>query len=161
MKATTTGAKRGPKPGTKRAPKDKAAPKKMAQTTLKAKPATKKRPKPDTEDEDDEDPSLHDDSLLSATPPSAKKRKKGPGPMKMGAKPLREIENEAISEAIDASMMLDGAVDSKPKKAKKATEQYQKVSDQQGRETHSWAKIGCSSLSWNTSLKDQIPMLDQ
>ena len=71
--------------------------------------------------------SLHDDSILSATPPSAKKQKKL-APKKLGAKPLREIENEAISEAIDASMMLDGSRDEKPKKGSKATEQYQKVS---------------------------------
>lgn len=47
----------------------------------------------------------------------------------MGSKPLREIENEAISEAIDASMHLNGAdePEPKPKKGSKSTEQYQKV----------------------------------
>lgn len=71
---------------------------------------------------------MHDDTLLSATPPSAKKQKKAPAPKKMGAKPLREIENEAIAEAIDASMNLDGTDEPKPKKGSKSTEQYQKVS---------------------------------
>lgn len=99
----------------------------MSQTTV-----SKKRPKPDSENDDseDEDPSLHDDSLLSNTPPSSKKKKKAPGPKKMGAKPLREVENEAIREAIDASMVFDGADDgpaAKPKKDSKATETYQKL----------------------------------
>ena len=97
----------------------------MSQTTLKP---TKKRPKPGTEDEDSEaDPSLHDNSLLSNTPPSAKRPKKAPGPKKMGAKPLREVENEAIAEAIDASMIVDGADEPKAKKGSKSTETYQKV----------------------------------
>lgn len=105
----------------------------MSQTILKAKSdASKKRPKPDSENEDseEEDPSLHDDSLLSNTPPSAKKQKKAPGPKKIGAKPLREVENEAIREAIDASMVFDGADDepqAKPKKGSKSTETYQKL----------------------------------
>lgn len=102
----------------------------MSQTTLKSTkpPVSNKRPKPDTEDEDSvAEPSLHDDSLLSNTPPSAKKQKKAPGPKKTGARPLREVENEAIKEAIDASMVFDGADDPKPKKSSKATEQYQKV----------------------------------
>ena len=99
-------------------------PKKTSQTTLK--PA-RKRPKPDTEDEDSEgDPSLHDDSLLSNTPPSAKRPQKA-GAKKMGAKPLREVENEAIAEAIDASMMMDGVDEPKAKKGSKSTETYQKV----------------------------------
>ena len=116
-----------PKAALKKAPAPKAAPKKMTQTTLNRKSATKKRPKPDTEDEDEEDPSLHDDRLLSATPPSVKKQKKATDPKRTATKPLREVENEAISEAIDASMVLDGSPDAKPKKSSKATEQYQKV----------------------------------
>lgn len=121
-------AKTDPKPkaAAKKAAAPGAAPKKMSQTTLKS---TKKRPKPDTEDDDSEgDPSLHDDSLLSNTPPSAKRPKKAPGPKKMGAKPLREVENEAIAEAIDASMMMDGVDEPKAKKGSKSTETYQKVS---------------------------------
>ena len=46
----------------------------------------------------------------------------------MASKPLREIENEAINEAIDASMNLDGSDEAKPKKKGKAGEEYQKVS---------------------------------
>ena len=108
----------------------KPAPKKVSQTTLKAKPAaSKKRPKPDTDDEnsDPEYPSQHDDSLLSMTPPSVKKQKKAPGPKKIGAKPLREVENEAIAEAIEASLIYDGSDEPKPKKKSKATETYQKL----------------------------------
>ena len=119
------------KPGPKKAAAPKAAPKKTMQTTLTSKPtASKKRPKMDTEDEDSDSPlhgSLHDDSLLSNTPPSAKKPKKASGPKKMGAKPLREIENEALNEAIDASMHLDDIDESEPSKKGKSTEQYQKV----------------------------------
>lgn len=119
------------KPAPKKAAATKVAPKKTSQTTLKMKPAaSKKRPRPDTEDEDEDsasDVSLHDNSLLSNTPPSAKKQKKAPAPKKTGAKPLREIENEAIAEAIDASMNLDGIDEPNPKKGSKATEQYQKV----------------------------------
>ena len=127
MPKTDAKSKAEPKP--KAAPKKAgaalAAPKKMSQTTLKP---TKKRPKPDTEDEDSEaDPSLHDDSLLSNTPPSAKRPKKASGSKKMGAKPLREVENEAIAEAIDASLMMDGVDQPKAKKGSKSTETYQKV----------------------------------
>ncbi|KAK4695791.1 DNA topoisomerase II, partial [Lecanoromycetidae sp. Uapishka_2] len=126
-------AKPAPKVASKKTAAPKAVPKKMSQTTLKAKPAaSKKRPKPDSEndDSDDENPSLHDNSLLSNTPPSSKKQKKAPRAKKMGAKPLREVENEAIREAIDASMVFDGAddePDAKPKKGSKATETYQKL----------------------------------
>lgn len=106
-----------------------AAPKKMVQTTLKAskpatKPASKKRPKPDSDDEDppsDIDSLLHDDaSLLSNTPPSSKKQKKAPA-KKGGGKPLADINNE--------SMGLDSPTAPKPKaKGKKdATDQYQKL----------------------------------
>ena len=45
----------------------------------------------------------------------------------MGAKPLREVENEAIAEAIESSMMMDGTDEPKPKKGSKSTETYQKV----------------------------------
>ncbi|KAI4196820.1 MAG: hypothetical protein LQ350_006333 [Teloschistes chrysophthalmus] len=101
----------------------KAAPSKLLQTTLKPKKtaATKKRPKPDTEDDDSasERPSLHDDSLLSVTPPKAKKQKKAPAPKKSDAKPLQEVQNEANG--------FDGADDAKPKKGSKSTETYQKL----------------------------------
>ncbi|KAI4171577.1 MAG: hypothetical protein LQ343_004169 [Gyalolechia ehrenbergii] len=111
-----------PKPAPKKAAATKATPPKMAQTTLKPKkaPTSKKRPKPDSEDEDpDPEPSMHDDSLLSATPPSAKKQKKAPAPKKKATKPLQEVENEAMG--------FDGAEDSKPKKGSKSTETYQKL----------------------------------
>ena len=101
----------------------KVAPKKMSQTTLKSKKpvVSRKRPKPDFEEEDSisERLSLHDESLLSATPPSAKKQKKAPAPKKLSAKPLQEVENEAMG--------FDGTQDPKPKKGSKSTETYQKV----------------------------------
>jgi DNA topoisomerase II len=90
----------------------KAVSKKMVQTTLKAKPAPKKRPKPDSDDESNDDIS-QDGSNLSNTPPSAKKQKKGPGPKKQGGKPLQPVENESMSG---------------PKsKETSATERYQKL----------------------------------
>lgn len=113
-------AKAAPK---KAAAAAKAAAPKMSQTTLKPKKpaASKKRPKPDTEDEDSapERDSLHDDSILSATPPSAKKQKKAPAPKNKATKPLQEVENEAMG--------FDGVEDPKPKKDSKSTETYQKV----------------------------------
>jgi DNA topoisomerase-2 len=114
------------KPGPKKAAASKApksGPKKMVQTTLKTtKPATKKRPKPES-DEDDEPSdvdmgSMQDASLLSNTPPSSKKQKKGPA-KKGGGKPLQDIANE--------SMNFDGGADPKPMKKKDATDQYQKL----------------------------------
>lgn len=97
----------------------------MAQTTLKPKAratVSKKRSKPDSDDEQPslEDISNHDGSILSMTPPSAKKQKRAPAPKKASGKPLQENENEAFN--------LDGAVDPKSKKAStKSTDQYQKV----------------------------------
>ena len=94
----------------------------MSQTTLKSKKpaASKKRPKPDSEDEDsDVEASPRDDSVLSATPPSAKKQKKAPVVKKAAAKPLQEVQNEAVG--------FDGAEEPKPKKGSKSTETYQKV----------------------------------
>jgi DNA topoisomerase-2 len=94
----------------------------MVQTTLNTtKAAPKKRPKPDSDDEDqasDVD-SVHDASLLSNTPPSAKKQRKAPPAKKSSGKPLEDIENE--------SMMLDDAPATKPMKKKDATDQYQKL----------------------------------
>lgn len=94
---------------------------------MKARPAARKRPKTESDDENDDVSSVGGGSVLSTTPPQTKKQKKAPAPKKVGSKPLREIENEAISEAIDASLMLDGSPDAKPKKGSKSTEQYQKV----------------------------------
>jgi DNA topoisomerase-2 len=61
--------------------------------------------------------SLHDDSLLSNTPPVAKKQKKAPV-AKSGSQPLAEVENESYA--------VDGASEPKAKK-KGATDQYQKL----------------------------------
>ncbi|KAI6716591.1 hypothetical protein JHW43_000850 [Diplocarpon mali] len=113
-------------------PKAKAPPKKMVQTTLKkapkapAKPASKKRPKPDSDDEDppsDLEPTHNGASLLSNTPPSSKKQKKAPV-KKGGGKPLQDIAND--------SMVLDDDGDEpgpkpKPKGKKDATDQYQRL----------------------------------
>lgn len=94
----------------------------MVQTTLNTtKAATKKRPKPDSDDEDlaSDVESVHDASLLSNTPPSAKKQKTAPAAKKGKGKPLQDIDNE--------SMMMDAAPASKPMKKKDATDQYQKL----------------------------------
>lgn len=74
--------------------------------------------------------SIDDDSLLSNTPPNAKRQKKAPAPKKSSGKPLQPIDNESYG--------LDGANGSedeepkskpkpKPSKAGSATDQYQKV----------------------------------
>ncbi|KAH8884751.1 type II DNA topoisomerase [Thozetella sp. PMI_491] len=93
-----------------------ARPKKTVQTTLTGtKAASKKRPKPESDDEA---------TTLSNTPPSTKKQRKAPV-KKSSGKPLAEIEND--------SMALDEPVDSPPKaKSKKsATETYQKLTQLQ------------------------------
>lgn len=95
------------------------------QTTLKpVKAAPKKRAKPTSDDENSErdEPSIHDDSLLSNTPPSNKKQKKAPAPKKTGGKPLQEMENETIATETIATDM----VEAKPKKGSN-TDKYQKV----------------------------------
>lgn len=105
------------------APKAKAAPKKMTQTTLKPKATmAKKRKQASDEENSDGEPSSVDvdDSLLSNTPPSAKRQKKAPAPKKAAGKPLQPIDNESFG--------LDEKDDSaKMKPAKAATDQYQKV----------------------------------
>ena len=115
-----------PKAAAKKAVAPKASTKATKQTMLKvnSKPtASKKRPKPDTEDEnsDSENNSLKNDSHLSNTPPSAKKQKKAsapaPKPKKSAMTALQEVENEAF----------DGNAETKSKKSSKATDQYQKV----------------------------------
>lgn len=129
----------------------------MAQTTLKptAKPnASKKRPKPDSDDEQDsQEARLNlDGSNLSMTPPSAKKQKKAPAAKKTGAKPLQENENESLN--------LDGANDPKPKKSSKSTDQYQKVSISVISEyPRADSNQSCSSLNLNISLSALIPIL--
>ena len=77
-------------------------------------------PESDIENSDDDVQSMHDDTLLSNTPPSAKKQKKAPASKKGGSQPLAELENDSYA--------VDGAEDPKPKTAKKgATDQYQKL----------------------------------
>lgn len=72
--------------------------------------------------------SLHDDSLLSNTPPSAKRQKKDPPAKKSSGKPLKEIDNESYE--------FDGAADDAPQAKgagsdKTATERYHEVRLQQ------------------------------
>ena len=112
------------KPKAKAAPKKaaaKPAAKKTTQTTLKAKPAakaaaTKKKAKADSEDEISDIQMSDVDSLLSHTPPKAKKMA---APKRAGSKPLADIENESHGG--------DAAADSASKSGN-ASEKYQKVS---------------------------------
>ncbi|KAL1966208.1 hypothetical protein VTN77DRAFT_4760 [Rasamsonia byssochlamydoides] len=99
----------------------KTGPKKLIQTTLKAKPASKKRAKADSEDEvsDDDNDNFDDDSVLSSTPPNAKKAKKAPGPKKGGSKPLADVSNESVG--------ADGADEPEPPKQTGAADKYQKL----------------------------------
>ena len=73
-------------------------------------------------DDEDEDISMADDttnndSVLSRTPPSAKKQKKAPAPKKGAGKPLATIDNEASAIDIEVGS-----------KNKSASDRYQKVS---------------------------------
>ncbi|KAF7715176.1 DNA topoisomerase II [Penicillium ucsense] len=94
----------------------KAAPKK-APAKPRAKPAAKKKAKADTEDEASNVALSDDDadSLLSQTPPKAKK---APAAKRAGSKPLADLENEAFGG--------DGASDAPPEKGS-ASEKYQKL----------------------------------
>jgi hypothetical protein len=110
-------------PKTTKAPKATKAPaKKLVQATIKAtKPVTKKRPMPDSDDEDppsDVD-SSGDISMLSNTPPEAKKQKKAPS-KKQAGKPLQDIAND--------SMNFDGPSETKETSSKTVSEKYQKLS---------------------------------
>ncbi|ESA42913.1 hypothetical protein GE21DRAFT_5916 [Neurospora crassa] len=109
------------KPAAKKAAAPKApAAKKLTQTTLTgAKAAGKKRPKPDSEDEDGSFGSDKDDGMLDNTPPNAKKQKKAPV-KKAAGKPLAEIENDSMQIDSVAPAKKTGA-------AKTATEMYQKL----------------------------------
>ncbi|KGO74230.1 DNA topoisomerase II, eukaryotic-type [Penicillium italicum] len=113
-----------PKPKAKAAPKKAAAAKpsakKTTQTTLKVKPAakaaaTKKKAKADSEDEVSDIQISDDDSLLSHTPPKAKKT---PAPKRAGSKPLADVENESHGG--------DVAADSTSKTGN-ASDKYQKL----------------------------------
>ena len=83
------------------------------------------RPSSDNENSDNEraSASLHDDSLLSNTPPSAKKQKKAPVAKKAAAEPLQEVENE--------SMGMDGTTEPKKRAPANATDRYQKLTQLQ------------------------------
>ncbi|OAQ94789.1 DNA topoisomerase 2 [Purpureocillium lilacinum] len=91
----------------------KAAGRPAAKKAIQAKPATKKRAKPESDDED----SFGETSGFSHTPPSSKKQKKGPAPKKSSGVPLAELEND--------SMVIDAPAQAKSKKT--ATETYQKL----------------------------------
>lgn len=100
----------------KAAPKKAAARppvKKMVQTTLKTKSAPRKRPTPESDDDD-----ISIASGFSNTPPKAKKQKKEPAISKSSGAPLEELEND--------SMVIDSPA--KPGKKKTATEMYTKLS---------------------------------
>lgn len=128
------------KPKAKAAPKKaasaKPAAKKMTQTTLKPKAKSapaKKKAKADSEDEmsdshmsDDED-----DSLLSHTPPKAKKAS---APKRAGSKPLADVENESFGG--------EGASEVTGKNGN-ASERYQKVSQTQTLHSGYEADAGC------------------
>ena len=106
-----------------KAPKaPKAGTKKLVQTTLAAsKTASKKRAKPESDEEDSpSDPeAFGQGSLLSNTPPSAKKQKKAPVKKSGVSQPLQGIENE--------SMQLDEPLAKGASSKKSATEQYQRL----------------------------------
>jgi DNA topoisomerase-2 len=119
-----------PKTAAKKAPAKKAtkaAPKKMVQTTLKpTKPKTTKKTKRGS-DHDSEDPAsdidMQDASILSNTPPHAKKQKINDSGKSSGH-PLQDIAND--------SMNVDSASDPKPVPQRKdATDQYQKLTQLQ------------------------------
>ncbi|KAK4236640.1 DNA topoisomerase [Achaetomium macrosporum] len=92
-----------------------AKPAKMVQTTLTgAKAALKKRPKPESD--------ADDDGMLSNTPPK-KKTKAAPAAKKSSGKPLHEIANESMVLDEDDEPIAKPA----PKSNKTATETYQKL----------------------------------
>ena len=112
------------KPKAKAAPKKaaaaKPAAKKMTQTTLKAKPAAKKKAKADSEDEVSDAQMSDNDSLLSHTPPMAKK---AAAPKRAGSKPLADVENESFG---------GDAPSEAPGKNGNASVKYQKVGFRNG-----------------------------
>ncbi|CRG90833.1 DNA topoisomerase II [Talaromyces islandicus] len=97
-----------------------AKPKKMTQTTLKAKPAakaTKKKAKAGSEDELSDDDDNFEDSVMSSTPPNAKKPKKAPA-KKAGSKPLADVANESFADEVEST---------EPSKDTGAADKYQKL----------------------------------
>jgi len=115
------------KPVAKKIPKVKPVTNKLTQTTLITKAATKKRAAVrDDENTEPDNHNINDDSLLSNTPPSAKRQKQAPTTKTSIGKPFKPIENESFG--------LDGAGDEKPKTKKggASSEQYQKVQESFG-----------------------------
>ena len=103
-------------------PKKAAAPKATAKKPAAKPKATKKRANPDSEDEGESlGHSDHDNTLLSVTPPSAKKVKKAPVTKKAAGKPLASLENDVPG--------LDGTNESGGNK-KDVGDKYQKASQQ-------------------------------
>lgn len=101
-------------------------PKKLTQTTLKAKPAakaTKKKAKFDSENEESDHENIDDfiDSVMSTTPPSKPKPKKAPA-KKSGSKPLADVANESFG--LDDG---DEVESSKPSTDTGAGDKYQKL----------------------------------
>ena len=86
---------------------------------LKTKAMPKKRSAPISDGENSDHASDNDNSLLSSTPPSAKRQKKAPAPKKAPGKPLQEIDNESFG--------LDETDGIRPSGSKVKKEQYQKV----------------------------------
>lgn len=112
-------ASRKPAPSTKTGPPKK---KKTTQTSLKSTkaPAAKKRPAPASDNENsDHERSNEDDSLLSNTPPSAKRQKTAPAPKKAVGKPLQQIDNESFG--------MDGSNNDMTSTSNPKKEQYQKL----------------------------------
>lgn len=99
-------------------PKTKAT--KPVKTTKPKTAVPKKRVKDDENNSDDEgDRAFDDESLLNDTPPKAKKPKLTTNPAKSPhQKPLAELVNENMSAAGESPV---------PKKAKRVSEQYQKL----------------------------------
>jgi len=85
--------------------------------------AGKKRAKPDSEDEDkapDEiDNAFEDESQLSSTPPNNKKPK--PNPV------LKAGKRKSLGDMVNEALAVEEPQDGKPKKGKRISEQYQKL----------------------------------
>ena len=117
----------GPKPKATAA-KPKAAKQstltKVTKAAPKSKPKKRAHPASDDENSDGGLNSVNDDSLLSNTPPSAKKQKTASAPRPAGANkaPLIEVENESF--AMDPPAAKPAAA---KKKTGGATDQYQKL----------------------------------
>lgn len=103
-------------PAVKKTPAARAPPKKTVQTTLKTKPAPKKRPIALSDEDSD---GAGNESGFSNTPPSAKKQKTAPAPKKASGTPLAEVEND--------SFLADLPSKPPPKSNKSASDMYQKL----------------------------------